>query len=97
MQKDDKTWRTRAACRGTDVSLWFPAPAARTASVLELRRVRDAKAICEGCPVQQECLDYALGHTIWHGVWGALTEQERRTLALRNRRARARAGEGQTA
>lgn len=91
MQKDDKTWREHAACRGTDPHLWFPADAARTASVLEQRRVADAKAVCRDCPVQLECLDYALERTIWHGVWGGLTEQERRALAVRDRRARARA------
>jgi hypothetical protein len=37
-----------------------------------------ARQICAGCPVRQPCLDYALSHAITHGIWGGLTERDRR-------------------
>lgn len=97
MQTDDHAWRAHAACRGTDLNLWFPMPGAPSASSLERQRVADATAICLDCPVRQACLDYALERTIWHGVWGGLTEHERKNLVVRERRARAREREEQTA
>ncbi|MEE1820185.1 WhiB family transcriptional regulator [Streptomyces sp. NPDC004288] len=42
-----------------------------------------AKALCTGCPVQAECLAYALDHRVEHGVWGGMTERERRGLLRR--------------
>lgn len=42
--------------------------------------VRDAKAVCARCPVRQECLDFALRTKVAHGVWGGLSERERRNL-----------------
>ncbi|MEU2424138.1 WhiB family transcriptional regulator [Streptomyces sp. NPDC007851] len=44
----------------------------------------DAKSVCAGCPVRLECLAHALDHREKHGVWGAMTERERRAL-LRSR------------
>ncbi|WP_225801762.1 WhiB family transcriptional regulator [Streptomyces sp. NK15101] len=42
-----------------------------------------AKAVCFGCPVQAECLAYALDRRVEHGVWGGMTERERRALLRR--------------
>ena len=52
------------------------------------REIREAKAkvICASCPVQVQCLDYALGKSITHGIWGELNEEER----ARERRRRTR-------
>jgi hypothetical protein len=41
-----------------------------------------ARKICAGCPVRQACLDYALSHAITHGIWGGLTERDRRPLRV---------------
>lgn len=51
---------------------------------------RAAKAVCQGCPVREVCLEIALTTHQEHGVWGGLTEKERRSLKRRLRRARAR-------
>ncbi len=59
----------RAACGRVD---FFPARG---------ESVRDAKAVCAGCPVRSECLDFALRLKVAHGVWGGLSERERRTFA----------------
>lgn len=69
-------WRQKAACRGIDPEIFYP-------SFDE--EAEEAKAICAGCPVQQVCLEYALSHRERDGVWGGLTERERRR-ALRQRR-----------
>jgi len=64
-------WRELAACRGADLNLFFPG---RGESAESARRV------CAACPVRQPCLDYALGNAITDGIWGGLTERERRPL-----------------
>ncbi len=64
-------WRYRAACRGTDLDMFFPG---RGESAEPARRV------CAGCPVRETCLDYALRHGITHGIWGGLAERDRRAL-----------------
>ncbi len=67
-------WRQQAACRGTDLDLFFP----------ERGESADpARQVCARCPVRQLCLDYALSNRIMHGIWGGLTERERRTLQSR--------------
>ena len=67
-------WRTQAACRGIDPSLWFPSRGKRGV------RLGLARAVCDACPVRQECLDYAVRNRILHGVWGGTTEKHRRLL-----------------
>lgn len=66
-------WMQRAACRGVanTLDLFFPS---RGESLTE------AKAVCRECPVQAECLDYAMINHEAHGVWGGLSERERRRL-----------------
>lgn len=73
------TWRDRAACRGPETALFFPPTTTERRDEREARE-RRAKAICCGCPVQPECLEYALGIGEMHGIWGGLNESERRGL-----------------
>lgn len=77
-------WRDDAACSGTDDELFFPTGE-------EDQRVERAKAICSVCPVQEECLQYALATNQTEGVWGGMTGAERRRLRrrLRDRQRRA--------
>ena len=74
-----ETWHLKAACRGPESLLFFPPslPERR-----EDREVREAKAklICADCNVQRECLEFALRVREPHGIWGGLTEAERRRL-----------------
>jgi len=79
-------WWARAACASADPELFFPISHSGPA----LRQVTRAKAICARCPIQRECLSYALGAGSIQGVWGGTTEEERRRLLRRRRRARAR-------
>lgn len=65
----DQDWRAHGACAQTDPNLWFAVGA------LEHKQ---AKAICRRCPVRDECLAYAMEAPVDHGVWGGLTERERR-------------------
>jgi WhiB family redox-sensing transcriptional regulator len=66
-------WTTRAACQGTDPDALFVQGAAQNR----------AKAVCLGCPVRAECLADALDNRVEFGVWGGLTERERRALLRR--------------
>jgi len=70
------TWRKRAACRGIDPEVFFPASD---------EDAEEAKAICGMCPVRQTCLEHALANREREGVWGGATERERRRI-LRQRR-----------
>ena len=67
-------WRGAARCRTTDAEELFVTGA-------EQRRVRE---FCRACPVRTECLSHALDQRIEFGVWGGMTERERRAL-LRER------------
>ncbi|MBW3613914.1 MAG: WhiB family transcriptional regulator [Actinobacteria bacterium] len=72
-----RDWVSAAACRGADTAVWFPEPE-EPAEV--------AKAVCRRCQVQRECLAYALETRQHHGIWGGLSEQERRRLVSPRRR-----------
>ncbi len=75
-------WWSRAACATADPGLFFPISYSGPA----LRQVAKAKAICARCHIQQECLSYALDAGSIQGVWGGMTEDERRRLLRRARR-----------
>jgi WhiB family transcriptional regulator, redox-sensing transcriptional regulator len=66
------SWRWAAACRSADPELFFPLSESGKA----LKQIAEAKAICTGCPVRRQCLEFAL-RTRAHGIWGGLTELER--------------------
>ncbi len=78
------SWQDRAACTGMDRRLFF-GPDDEPRPDREIREAK-AKAVCKRCPVRVQCLDYALRHSIRHGIWGGLNEEER----ARERRRRAR-------
>ena len=75
-------WRDDAACRDADPELFFPDCDMRSART----QVKTAKLICRGCPVQATCLNWALASGQESGIWGGLTEDERRRLQRRGRR-----------
>jgi WhiB family redox-sensing transcriptional regulator len=59
-----------ANCRGLDPDLFFPERGEDSSQ---------AKAVCRECPVQFDCLDYALANGEKFGIWGSLSERQRRT------------------
>lgn len=73
-------WQLRAACRGPQSAVFFPPTAPERRDEKRFREA-SAKAICKTCPVQSECLDYALQIREQHGIWGGLSEAERRSLS----------------
>lgn len=74
LKVERRDWWRSAACREADPELFFPvAPQGPGAG--EIAR---AKAVCAGCQVRRECLQYALATRQLHGVWGGTTEDERR-------------------
>ena len=77
-----EAWQQRAACRGPDTWLFFPPNHFERKDEKEAREAR-AKAVCRTCPVRIECLDYALRIREPYGIWGGLTELERREVLLR--------------
>jgi WhiB family redox-sensing transcriptional regulator len=79
-------WRHKAACLEEDPELFFPIGNTGPA----LLQIEQAKAVCRRCPVVSQCLAWALESGQDAGVWGGLSEDERRALKRRNARARAR-------
>ncbi|MFI0942926.1 WhiB family transcriptional regulator [Streptomyces sp. NPDC021020] len=77
-------WQLRAACRDEDPELFFPVGNSGPA----LLKVEEARAVCRRCPVMDACRQWALDSGQDAGVWGGLSEDERRTLRRRARRAR---------
>jgi WhiB family redox-sensing transcriptional regulator len=65
------SWQEQALCAQTDPEAFFPEKGGST---------REAKRICVGCDVKGECLEYALGQDERFGIWGGLSERERRRL-----------------
>jgi len=88
----DYTWRDQALCRDTDPELFFPVGTTGTALV----QIDRARQVCGECPVRIECLDFALDTNQDSGVWGGLSEEERRVIRRqrsgRNRLAAAQSG-----
>ncbi|HEY3483393.1 MAG TPA: WhiB family transcriptional regulator [Streptomyces sp.] len=79
-------WRHRAICRDEDPELFHPVGNSGPA----LLQLAEAKSVCRRCPVTEECRDFALDNGIDSGVYGGLSEDERRSLKRRNARTRAR-------
>ncbi len=77
---EDKSWQDMANCLGVDPDLFFPERGAST---------REAKEVCKGCVVRDDCLEYALANGEKFGIWGGMSERERRRI--RRQRALARA------
>jgi WhiB family redox-sensing transcriptional regulator len=69
-------WFEFAVCRHTDPNVFFPS---------DSTGVRAARDICESCPAQEACLEYALVHRIDHGIWGGTSERARRRMLKRRR------------
>jgi len=74
----DRSWQPVALCRGSHSHLFFPPNTSERKDERERREIR-AKSICRVCPVNAECLDYALTIREPYGIWGGLTETERRS------------------
>jgi WhiB family transcriptional regulator, redox-sensing transcriptional regulator len=72
----DEEWRLDALCAETDPEAFFPEKGGST---------REAKRVCAGCPVRMECLETALANDERFGIWGGLSERERRRLRLQRR------------
>lgn len=78
------SWQDLANCLGVDPDLFFPERGAST---------KEAKEVCRGCVVREQCLEFALANGEKFGIWGGLSERERRRI--RRQRALARAAQQQ--
>ena len=75
-QPGENDWTERALCAQTDPEAFFPEKGGST---------REAKRVCTGCEVRAECLEFALTNDERFGIWGGLSERERRRLRLMRR------------
>ncbi|MCI9889634.1 WhiB family transcriptional regulator [Micrococcales bacterium 31B] len=72
--ESELSWQERALCAQTDPEAFFPEKGGST---------REAKRVCVGCEVRQECLEYALSNDERFGIWGGMSERERRKMKRR--------------
>jgi WhiB family transcriptional regulator, redox-sensing transcriptional regulator len=77
---DAEVWQMFANCLGTDPDLFFPERGAST---------KEAKAVCQGCVVREDCLEYALANGEKFGIWGGYSERQRRRINRQRALARA--------
>lgn len=70
----DPSWAQHAACIGKPPDWWYPTDGRRTPEVLQ------ALAICDRCPVQDECLRHAIRTNETDGIWGGRSERQRRRI-----------------
>jgi len=71
---EDEGWQERALCAQTDPEAFFPEKGGST---------REAKKVCQTCEVRNDCLELALMNDERFGIWGGLSERERRKLKKR--------------
>ncbi|MCY3560687.1 MAG: WhiB family transcriptional regulator [bacterium] len=81
-------WKQYANCLGVDPDLFFPERGAST---------KEAKRVCGACVVRSECLEYALANGEKFGIWGGMSERERRRVRRERAEARREASESATA
>ncbi|HSG80008.1 MAG TPA: WhiB family transcriptional regulator [Acidimicrobiia bacterium] len=82
LQRDDMAWQDDANCKGANADLFFPERGAST---------RTAKSICRECRVRAECLEFAIETGEKFGIWGGMSERERRKVRRERHIAAARA------
>lgn len=70
-QMEGVSWQLEARCAQTDPDAFFPDRG---------RSAQDAKRVCADCAVREECLDWAIEHNERFGIWGGMSQQERRRL-----------------
>ena len=80
-EDDEPTWHDFANCLGVDPDLFFPERGAST---------KEAKEVCRGCIVREDCLEYALQNGEKFGIWGGMSERERRRIRITRCRTRLR-------
>ncbi len=66
-----QSWQSDANCMGVDPDLFFPERGAST---------REAKEVCRACVVREDCLEFALANGEKFGIWGGMSERERRRV-----------------
>ena len=72
-------WRNQAACSGLPTKLFYPERGDRAPT---------ARAVCRGCPVSDDCLEYAFREDVRHGIFGGKTEDERQSIRRRRNKQR---------
>jgi WhiB family redox-sensing transcriptional regulator len=72
---EERPWAAYASCRAEDPDLFFPGPDGDP---------QEALRICSGCPVKGECLEWALDTRVHYGIWGGMTERQRRRVLRRS-------------
>ncbi len=77
-----ENWQNRGACKDEDPELFFPIGTTGPAML----QTEEAKDVCRRCDVREECLEWALENSQDHGVWGGLSEDERRSLKRKTTR-----------
>jgi len=79
-------WSEQALCSQTDPDLWFPEQNRGSYTTIDGDRMSTAKAVCQRCPVQAECLEHAMTAREEYGIWGGTSANDRAQLRARQGR-----------
>jgi WhiB family transcriptional regulator, redox-sensing transcriptional regulator len=71
-------WQAYAACLGMDLDVFYSSGSPGTRRTPDL--LREAEAVCAGCEVRRECLEYGYAVSEGYGIWGGLTERQRKKI-----------------
>lgn len=85
-------WQNRAECKKYDPELFFPTGTTGPA----ILQIEEAKQVCRSCEVRERCLEWAIENGQDHGVWGGMSEDERRALKRKGTRIRTSMGKAAT-
>jgi WhiB family redox-sensing transcriptional regulator len=73
MNPEDRAWMDQGACVGVDAEVFFPSRG-------ENDKAEEARKYCWACPVRSQCLEYALANGEKFGMWGGMSERQRRQI-----------------
>ncbi len=81
------SWRDRAACKGKETLMWYPwaTTTSEDRAKVDTDKLATARFICRSCPVQTQCLDYAITTNQTDGIWAGTLPSERRRLSSMRR------------
>ena len=71
LASEDYSWKSAGSCVGSDPNMFFPERGEST---------EEAKAVCEGCEIRVQCLEFALANGEKYGIWGGMSERQRRKI-----------------
>ncbi len=82
MSNNDFSWQEKAACRGANTDMFF---LEEDQTKINQKKLVATRELCGGCPVSEQCLDFALDNYIHFGIWAGTTPLQRKAMRRERR------------